>query len=74
MQFGQQEPKIIEIDPFNATVEVIGATSGGGIDSAYKSSWYNTFNDQMVLHYGKPYTNNLSHFLNGNISEAFLVG
>jgi len=67
--FGPQEAKIINLDPFDGTVEVLGATTGG--ISAITGSWNQYFIPTMTLFLGHEYDYNLATYLNGNISEIY---
>lgn len=69
MTFDPQTAKIINLNPTDGTVEVVGATTGG--TSAVTSSWKQYFTPFMSLFLGHEYDYNLATYLNGNISEIY---
>lgn len=69
MTFGPQEAKIINLNPLDGTVEVLGASSGGV--SSLAGTWKQYFTPLMSLFLGHEYDYNLATYLNGNISEIY---
>lgn len=70
MEFGNLTPKIIDVDPFNGSIECFGATSGGSSD--LKTPWYTYYDESMILYYGHNHSTNYDRYLNGSISEPFV--